>query len=109
MTQNLRQGRESPLLTPENYSRGFLVDDLLMAGVTQNPEVPGAFVAYVLQHVTGEYLGYESYGDLATALAAMNQIPRPWVFQPMGKCGEGACGDGTCQPGQCAVGGKCGP
>ena len=96
------------LLTPENFNRGFLIDDDLMAGVTQNPDLPGTYVAYVLRHATGEYLGYRSFDELTAALTAMNEIPRPWVYQQIGKCGEGSCGGGSCQPGQCGIG-SCGP
>ena len=47
-------------LTPQNYNQGFLVDEELMAGVTENPDQAGVFSAYVLRHTTGEYLGHQT-------------------------------------------------
>jgi hypothetical protein len=99
-------------LNAENYSRGFLVDEELMAGVTQHPDQPDTFVAFVLQHSTGEYLGYQPYPSLDQALSRINQIPRPWTFERVGggcaggKCGtaEGGCGGGGCKAGKCGTG-----
>jgi hypothetical protein len=98
-------------LSTENYSQGFLVDQDLMAGVTQDPEKPGVYVAFVLQHSTGEYLGYQPFNELSQALQVINQIPRPWTFEKIsGGCGGGKCGEGGgCATGSCAIGGgKCG-
>ncbi len=93
----------NPLLTPDNYSRGFLIDEDLMAGVTAHPEEKDAFVAFVLRHTTGEYLGYQPFSSLNLALEAINQIPRPWAFEKIsGGCGGGKCGTGE---GACAGGG----
>ena len=102
-------------LNIENYSLGFLVDEELMAGVTQHPDQPNTFVAFVLQHSTGEYLGYQPYTSLDQALARINQIPRPWTFERIsggcggGKCGtkEGGCGGGGCKAGKCGKDGTC--
>lgn len=94
-------------LTNENYSKGFLVDEDLMGGVTQDPEAPETFVAFVLRHTTGEYLGYQPFSDLASALQVINQIPRNWTYERFGGCSggncgkEGSCSGGKCQNGQC--------
>lgn len=97
-------------LTPENYSQGFLMDEELMAGVTEHPEQPGTFVAFVLRHTTGEYLGYQPFSDLETALQKLNGIPREWAFEKTsGGCGGGACGQGGgCGGGRCGKSGGCG-
>ena len=91
-------------LNQENYSKGFLVDEDLMGGVTQDPVNSEIFVAFVLQHTTGEYLGYQPFPALEAALKTINQIPRSWTYERFGGCG--GCGEG----GQCAIGsnGKCG-
>ena len=96
-------------LNPENYMQGFLVDEELMAGVTQNPEKPDSYFAFVLQHTTGEYLGYQPYPQLEGALEAINQIPRSWSFEKTSGCGgcagkEGGCSKGACGTGQCNKG-----
>ena len=88
-------------LTLENYKKGFLIDDEWMAGVTEHPEDPGTYVAFVLRHTTGEYLGYQPFQDIQIALNSINELPRQWTFEKMG----GACGNGNCREGACAGGG----
>jgi hypothetical protein len=99
-------------LNTENYTQGFLVDEELMAGVTQHPEQPDTYVAFVLQHTTGEYLGYQPFTGLDSALQAINQIQRSWQFEKVGGCGgcgkEGSCNGGKCGAGACKVG-SCSP
>ena len=90
-------------LTSENYHAGFLVDEELMAGVGQEEGSEDSFFAYVLRHSTGEYLGYQTFSSLADALQSINQIPRDWVFEKLGGCGEGKCGEGNCKGGKCAI------
>jgi hypothetical protein len=98
-------------LNPENYARGFLVDEELMGGVTEHPEQPGTFVAFVLRHTTGEYLGYQPFASLAEALARINAVQRPWSYERVGGCGGCAdgsgCGQGQCGRGACGAGGGC--
>jgi hypothetical protein len=95
-------------LTLENYSKGFMIDEELMAGVTEHPEQRGLFVAFVLRHTTGEYLGYQPFEDLNEALGVINRISRPWKYDAAGGCG--GCAGGTCNkegggcPGSCAKG-----
>ena len=88
-------------LNRDNYASGFLVDDQLMAGVTE-AESKGAFTAFVLRPETGEYLGYRQFADLDEALESINRIPREWKYEAAGGCGG-------CAEGKCAVasGGAC--
>ncbi len=96
-------------LSSENYTKGFLVDEDLMAGVTAHPEQPGTYVAFVLHHSTGEYLGYQPFPDLQSALQVINKIPRSWSYERFGGCGGGNCGtNGSCDKGNCKSG-KCSP
>jgi hypothetical protein len=88
-------------LTAENYSKGFLVDEELMGGVTPSTERPGEFVAYVMNHLTGEYLGYQGFGSLDQALVAINQVKRDWAFESVSGCGAGKCAGGNCKVGGC--------
>ena len=90
-------------LTHDNYSQGFLVDEELMAGVTENPDQPGAYVAYVLQHTSGEYLGHQSGLALDEALALINRIPRAWIFEKTKGCDGGKCAEGKCKGEGCKV------
>jgi hypothetical protein len=89
-------------LTSENYRQGFLVDEELMAGVTEHPEQPGLYVAFVLHHTTGEYLGYQPFHELTEALTTINKIPRDWAFEKVGGCG-GCGGEGKCEGGKCGT------
>ncbi len=99
-----------PRLTSENYLKGFLIDEELMGGVTQNSEKNGSFVAFVLRHTSGEYLGYETYEKLPEALAAINQVQRDWIYESTSACGGGACQEGACGTGSCKkVVAKAGP
>lgn len=96
------------MLTAENFSKGFLVDEELMGGVTEDPNQPGVYVAFVLRHTTGEYLGYQPFTDLQSALQTMNAVQRPWIFEKVGGCGgckdgSGGCGKGKCGAGACGT------
>lgn len=91
-------------LTAENYTKGFLVDEELMGGVTTSPEQPGVpsvYVAYVLNHLTGEYLGYQGFPELEQALAAIQSVKRSWIFESVSGCGAGKCAGGNCKVGGC--------
>lgn len=93
-------------LNAENYKKGFLVDDDLMAGITADPDHPGTYIAFVLQHTTGEYLGYQPFAELDGAIHAINRIQRPWTFEKLGGCGGcagGGCGAGKCGQGACPI------
>lgn len=84
-------------LTEQNFNQGFLVDEELMAGVTENPDQPGTYAAYVLRHTTGEYLGHQSCATLGEALALINRIPRAWVFEATKGCDGSTCEEGKCK------------
>jgi hypothetical protein len=86
-------------LTLANYAKGFLVDDELMAGVSEHPDHPGEWLGFVLRHTSGEYLGYRSFPTLELALAAINAIPRDWRHESASGCG--GCAQGACQNGKC--------
>lgn len=92
------------LLTPENFLSGLLVDDELLGGVSQDPQAPGKYIAYVLRHTTGEYLGYVPNLIQEEALALLNRVERPWAFESTSACG--GCekkGSGKCDGNQCAI------
>jgi hypothetical protein len=90
-------------LTSQNYNQGFLVDEELMAGVTETPQNPGSFSAYVLRHTTGEYLGHQTGLPLDEALALINRIPRAWTFETTKGCDGGKCAEGKCKGEGCKV------
>jgi hypothetical protein len=98
-----------PLLNKDNYQKGFLVDEELMAGISEDSAHPGTYNAFVLRHTTGEYLGYQPFTDLEIALRSINQIPRSWVYEASGGCGGGNCGDGGCsvEGGKACAGSAC--
>lgn len=89
--------------TAENYNSGFLLDEELMAGITEEKDTPGVFTAYVVRHTTGETLGVQQFTNLFEALRIINDIPRAWTFESTKKCG------GNCAAGGCGKsGGGCG-
>jgi hypothetical protein len=103
------------LLNPSNYTQGFLVDEELMGGVSTHPEKAGRFIAFVIRHTTGEYLGCQPFDDLQQALHAINSVQRSWKFEKSSGCGgcaDGSCGkEGGCsrrqETGSCGLGGAC--
>jgi hypothetical protein len=90
--------------TAENYNKGFLVDEELMAGIADVPEQPGSYNAYVVRHTTGETLGNETFTNLFEAIRTINDIQRDWSFAAISKCGTGGCGNGKCGTGGCSRG-----
>ena len=96
------------LLTESNYSKGFLVDDETIAGVTKMGEADAepVFAAYVSHYLTGETLEYREFAQAAEALAFLDSIKRPWIYEAIGcgphsqkttsGCGTGGCGTGGC-------------
>ena len=90
--------------TLDNYKKGFLIDEELMAGITESPEQPGNFTAYVVRHTTGETLGVQSFNELFEAIRTLNDIPREWTYEAISKCGGGNCASGACGK----AGGGCG-
>ena len=89
--------------TAENFNKGFLVDDELMAGIAEIPDQP-AYNAYVVRHTTGETLGNETFTNLFEAIRTINDIEREWSFAAISKCGTGGCGNGKCGTGGCSRG-----
>ena len=91
-------------LTPENFSQGFLLDEELLGGVSElkQPEAGAEpYLAFVLRHTTGEYLGQQRFASLTDALDVLNRVQRPWRFERTKACG----GVGPCNGGNCAAGG----
>jgi hypothetical protein len=88
-------------LTKRNYEKGFLLDDEFMAGVSPDPSESECFLAFILNHLTGEYLFYQSYPNADMALSALRKIPRTWEFQPTSACG-GDCASGEGCKGICS-------
>ena len=85
-------------LTPENFEKGFLIDEELIAGIHREE---AQFVAYVLRHTTGEYLGIDSYSTIDEAVAAIDRMPRNWTFETLGGCKGTRCAEGQCKGESC--------
>jgi hypothetical protein len=83
-------------LTSENYKKGFLMDEELMAGISEIPNSPGTFTAFVVKHTTGETLGVQQFTNVFEAIRTLNEIPRTWGFEAVSRCGGGKCGTGAC-------------
>ncbi len=90
--------------TAENYSKGFLMDEELMAGISEDKSHPGTYHAFVVRHTTGESLGHQVFENVFEAIRALNDIERHWAFEAVSKCGSGNCGKGNCGK----AGGGCG-
>ncbi len=84
--------------TADNYKNGFLVDEELMAGISEFKEHPGTFTAFVVRHTTGETLGAQEFTNVFEAIRTLNDIPREWTYEAVSKCG-GNCANGNCRKG----------
>jgi hypothetical protein len=93
----------SASLTPQNFKKGFLVDEELMAGVTENPDGSGTYAAFVLRPESGEYLGYQICPTLDEALALIQRIPRNWTFESTAGCDGSRCEEGKCKGEGCKI------
>ncbi len=83
--------------TADNFKTGFLIDEELMAGITEPADAPGTYTAYVVRHTTGETLGVQQFTNAFEAIRTLNDIPREWTYEAISKCGSGNCGkDGGC-------------
>ena len=82
--------------TADNFLKGFLIDDELMAGISEVKEAPGTYSAFVVRHTTGETLGVQQFTDLFEAIRTLNGIPREWAYEAISKCGSGNCKSGSC-------------
>jgi hypothetical protein len=89
--------------TADNFKKGFLIDEELMAGISESPDQPGIYTAYVVRHTTGETLGNQQFGDLFEAIRTINDIQREWTYEAISKCGSGNCGSGKCGTGSCGA------
>ena len=91
-------------LTNLNFGQGFLIDEELMAGVTELEDHSG-FAAFIVRHTTGESVGYHEFPALDQALAALSAIPRGWKFENSkscdGDCASDGCGQDHCDTAQC--------
>jgi hypothetical protein len=85
-------------LTPENFQKGFLIDEELMGGVSLTD---GNHLAFVIRHTTGEYLGSQEFQSLEEALDLINSVNRPWKYESASQCGGSSCNEGNCGTGSC--------
>ena len=89
------------LLNEDNYQKGFLIDEHLMGGVSRDEKAPGKFVAFILNHQDGNYLGHASCETLGEALHLLAQVKRDWKYESTSGCGGGKCSTGACGTGEC--------
>jgi hypothetical protein len=92
-----------PKIDKDNYSQGFLVDSEWIGGVTIDPDAEGQFMAYVLNHSTGEAVAQQLFDNLDQAIEMLNRVPRNWSYEALGGCANGNCQKGNCRSGKCAV------
>ncbi len=94
-------------LTLENYKNGFLVDDEVIAGVTEmDGGATPVYAAYVSHYLTGETYEYQEFERAEPALQFLAAIARPWVYEAVGcsaktsapksKSASKGCGTGGC-------------
>ena len=104
------------LLTTENYKNGFLVDDEVIAGVTEmnagTDATAPVFSVYVSHYLTGETYAYQEFDALEPALFFLAAIKRPWAYEAVGcskktkapelpESASGGCGSSGCSACAC--------
>lgn len=82
-----------------NYEKGFLMDDTWMGGISKNPNRPGEYVAFIMNHLEGVLVAQHESKTLNDALELMNSVKRDWKF--VGASGCGGCQSGKCNSGAC--------
>ena len=85
-------------LTFENYQKGFLIDEELMAGVSP---LENTYLTFMIRHTTGESVGSQEFQNLDDALAVINSVKRDWKFESSSQCGGQSCAEGNCGTGSC--------
>jgi hypothetical protein len=102
------------LLDASNYSKGFLMDSegTVLAGVSDHPDRPGLFIAWMVDAATSECFGLHEFESLESAVSMVNLSVRgnggDWHFVS-GGCSEGGCSGGGCSGnGGCGGKGSCG-
>lgn len=103
------------LLTAQNYKKGFLVDDEVIAGVTEMGAGSNSiiFASYISHYLTGETYAYQEFEELNAALDFLATFKRNWVYEAVGcstKTGASSCsktgsssGCGSCGTGACGT------
>lgn len=80
-------------LNEANYRKGFLVDDEVLAGISDDD----GFTAYIVNQCSGEFILNQTFSDLESAINTLNSIDRPWKYEATaGGCGGGNCSNGNC-------------
>lgn len=87
-------------LTANNFSKGFLIDETYMGGVSELED--GRFAAFIIENETANYKTYQEFLSLSEALSFLNGMAQPWSFQKTAGCGSGACENGECRIGGCS-------
>jgi hypothetical protein len=82
------------MLNPQNYQKGFLIDDEWIGGVTElvTPTGDGGKVlyhAYAANYLTSATMVSQSFDSLESALGYINTLERNWTYERIG-CGSGA-------------------
>jgi len=72
-----------------------------MGGISKNPQNPLEFIAYIMNHLEGQYVTYHVCSSLNEALSMINRVERDWKFESTSVCGgckDGECGkEGSCK------------
>lgn len=90
-------------LTLENSSKGFLIDDEWMGGLSEDPSFPEQVLAYIVDHRTGEAISSHRFSDKASAIEALNRVQREWRYQSTSGCSGEKCGPERCKKESCKI------
>jgi hypothetical protein len=94
-----------PLLHEKNWNRGFLMNAVWMAGVSENEgneKLP--LKAWVVSLESGNLIAATDIKELSEALDLLNRLPgSAWSFEPSKSCSGEKCGPENCKGSGCKI------
>lgn len=96
------------MLTAQNFEKGFLVNETLMGGISQQES--GVYLAYIVDHEEGGLVYEHEFPTLDLALNALNSMEKTWAFESTKSCDSEDCGKpgGGCKGSSCKAFDECG-
>ncbi|MBI3557878.1 MAG: hypothetical protein HY074_16575 [Deltaproteobacteria bacterium] len=96
-------------LTADNFKNGFLVDDEVIAGVTQmEGAATPVYAAYISHYLTGETFAYQEFDAVEPALRFLAGVDRPWVYEAVGCSAKTSAPKSTSASSRGCASGSCG-
>jgi hypothetical protein len=92
-------------LTEKNWNRGFLMNSVWMAGISENESgVATPWKAWVVSLESGSLIASTDFKTLQEATETLNRLPgEDWTFEPTKSCSGEKCGPENCKGTACKI------